>query len=252
MLAALIFFFARTRRCAIVGSGTRNARAISGVWRPPRSRSVSATWALCPSAGWQHMKIRPSLSSLHGSLIPPLLVGVDCGEIERLHLPSWREASRRNRSIARFLAVVTIQPAGFGGTPVSGQRSDATRNASWTASSATSMSPKRRTRVAIAWPDSSRKTCSTVSAAADTGLLLRLVLERPHLDGRAAGDGRLAGPGQSGVEVGGLDDPEPAELLLRLGKGPSVRMISPLSCARRRSRSTPGGGRLRTPTRPRA
>ncbi len=36
---------ARTIRWAIVASGTRNARAISAVCRPPSSRSVSATWA---------------------------------------------------------------------------------------------------------------------------------------------------------------------------------------------------------------
>src|SRR5436190_18618754 len=34
---------ARTRRCAIVGSATRNARAISTVLSPPTSRSVRAT-----------------------------------------------------------------------------------------------------------------------------------------------------------------------------------------------------------------
>src|SRR3954468_18461011 len=108
--------------------------------------------------------------------------------------------------MARFFAVVTIQPPGFGGAPSAGQRSDAIANASWTASSATSMSPKRRTRVATAWPDSSRKTCSIVTAAAGTaGLLLGLVLERAHLDRCGAGDGRLAGPRERGVEVRGLD-----------------------------------------------
>src|SRR6185503_15832914 len=41
--ASRIFRFARTSRCARVGSGTRKARAISGVVSPPRVRSVSAT-----------------------------------------------------------------------------------------------------------------------------------------------------------------------------------------------------------------
>ena len=59
--------------------------------------------------------------------------------------------------MARLRAVVVIQPPGFGGSPVSGHRSLATRNASWTISSAMSMSPKRRTRVATTLPDSSRK-----------------------------------------------------------------------------------------------
>jgi hypothetical protein len=39
----LIFFFARLMRWLIVASGTRNARAISAVVRPPTARSVSAS-----------------------------------------------------------------------------------------------------------------------------------------------------------------------------------------------------------------
>ena len=45
-------------------------------------------------------------------------------------------------------AVVMIQPAGLGGGPASGQRATAATKASWTASSATSMSPKVRTSTA--------------------------------------------------------------------------------------------------------
>ena len=57
------------------------------------------------------------------------------------------------------------------------------------------------------------------AAAAGRGhLRLGLVLERPNLDGASAGDGRLARPLQRGVEIGGLDDPEAAELLLGLGE----------------------------------
>ena len=41
--AALIRCLARLMRCAIVASGTRNARAISAVVRPPTARSVSAS-----------------------------------------------------------------------------------------------------------------------------------------------------------------------------------------------------------------
>ena len=40
MLASRILRFARTSRCAIVASGTRNERAISSVSSPPRRRSV--------------------------------------------------------------------------------------------------------------------------------------------------------------------------------------------------------------------
>ena len=49
-----------------------------------------------------------------------------------------RPASRRSRSVARFLAVVMIQPAGLGGRPVEGQCRMARVKASWTASSAAS------------------------------------------------------------------------------------------------------------------
>ncbi len=121
--------------------------------------------------------------------------------------------------MARLRAVVTIHPPGFGGTPAAGQRSAATRNASWTASSAMSMSPKRRIRVATARPDSSRKTCSTWLAAAPvTDSYAGSSWNGRTSTGAAAGDGGLGGPRQRGVEVGGLDDPEAAELLLGLGE----------------------------------
>src|SRR2546422_1060515 len=47
----------------MVGSGTRNARAISGVVRPPTRRSVSATRPSAESTGWQHVKIKRRRSS---------------------------------------------------------------------------------------------------------------------------------------------------------------------------------------------
>jgi hypothetical protein len=51
MRALRIFAFARTRRCASVGSGTKKARAISSVVSPPNVRNVSATRASGASAG---------------------------------------------------------------------------------------------------------------------------------------------------------------------------------------------------------
>ena len=107
--AALIFFLARTIRWAIVGSGTRNARAICGVSRPPRSRSVSATWAVRASAGWQQVKISRSRSSFTGptgsggSSRPCRSAACACR--------SCRDASLRSWSMARFLAVVVIHAA---------------------------------------------------------------------------------------------------------------------------------------------
>src|SRR5207244_10830718 len=61
--AALILCFARTSRFAIVSDGTRDARAISSVERPPSVRSVSATCASSASAGWQQVKRSSSRSS---------------------------------------------------------------------------------------------------------------------------------------------------------------------------------------------
>ena len=58
--------------------------------------------------------------------------------------------------MARLRAVVVIQAPGFGGRPAAGHRSTATANASWTASSARSMSPRTRTRVATHRPYSCR------------------------------------------------------------------------------------------------
>ena len=64
MPATAIFCFVRTRRLAIVASGTRNARAISAVrqpaQRPQRQRDPRLDSA---SAGWQHVKISRSRSS---------------------------------------------------------------------------------------------------------------------------------------------------------------------------------------------
>ena len=51
MRASRILPLARTSRWAMVGSGTRKARAISAVVSPPSSRRVSATWAPVASAG---------------------------------------------------------------------------------------------------------------------------------------------------------------------------------------------------------
>jgi hypothetical protein len=53
-------------------------------------------------------------------------------------------------SMARLRAVAMIHPAGFAGMPSLGHLSTAATKASWTASSASEMSPKTRTKVATA------------------------------------------------------------------------------------------------------
>src|SRR4051812_16690496 len=55
--------FARLMRCAMVASGTRKARAISAVDRPPTARRVSATCDGGVSAGWQHRNSSVRVSS---------------------------------------------------------------------------------------------------------------------------------------------------------------------------------------------
>ena len=111
-----------------------------------------------------------------------------------------------------------IQPAGLGGTPSAGQRCTAATKASCTASSAASMSPRRRTRTATARPYCSRKTPLDLPRRA------RPVVEPVRRTaGRAAPRSGAWSPGgppaplERGVQVRHVDDREAAEVLLALG-----------------------------------
>src|SRR4051794_19450116 len=110
--------------------------------------------------------------------------------------------------MARFRAVVMIHPAGLGGSPPAGHRSSAVVNASCTASSALSRSPRTRGRTATARPYSARNTrwiCALLS------------MQWPHLDRQQADPpGHLPGPAQPLAQVRPLDYGEPAEVLLAL------------------------------------
>src|SRR5258706_14231809 len=132
--------------------------------------------------------------------------------------------------MARGRAVVVIQPPGLGGRPSPGHLRRATANASCTASSARSMSPKTRIRAATDRPDSARKirpiadssrfgAVSPSCTLSGLGVILRLgkavesgsvrrtgVRERTDLYRRLNGSAHLRGPGERGVEVLGLDD----------------------------------------------
>ena len=209
MCAALIFCFDRVSRLLIAASSTRKARAISAIVSPPSSRRVSATWASRASAGWQHVKISRSRSS--GTV---LTVSGSTGSSSKG--PSMAAAcacrasrvdSRRSRSMARFFAVVVSHAPGFGGGPDCGHRDSASRNASWATSSASSMSPNRRTNAATTRPYSSRNTCSTVvsvegdprsaGSAREAGVDTRRVRRRPGRAGPRPCPGRRpsrAGP----------------------------------------------------------
>ena len=94
--------------------------------------------------------------------------------------------------MARFRAVVVIQPPGFGGRPSTGHFLRARANASWTASSAMSMSPNMRISVATDRPDSSRKirpirASSTIGKGSAAGR----IREGPDLDRRPDRPGDL-------------------------------------------------------------
>ena len=169
---------------------------------------------------------------------------------------------RRSRSIARLRAVVVIQAPGLSGTPRTGHVSSAVTNASWTASSARSKSPRTRISVATARPDSSRNRRSTTSWAAAVGRRGpgRSVGGRPLRPGRRRAAGEVEDRPDLDravlrardhrrvvdrlVEVGRLDEVEAAERLLglgeravggdasgRRGRGPSSRSRSAASAS---------------------
>src|SRR5580704_11719612 len=165
---------ARTMRWAMVGSGVRKARAISGVVRPPRSRRVRAARDSVERMGWQEMKVRRRRSSPMGSSRLELRSGTVCSSVARSRARSWclrwATALRRKRSMTRRLAVAVSQAPGFSGTPDCGHCSRAARRASWARSSARAMSRTRRVRPAIRRGDSILQTASMVRcrSVADT------------------------------------------------------------------------------------
>src|ERR1700722_11328109 len=134
--------------------------------------------------------------------------------------------------MARLRAVVTIHPPGLGGSPSDGHLAAATVNASWTASSAASISPRKRIRAATQRPYSRRNTASTVTARESMATArirsLRVgrvsqyrvvevpIEERADLDRPPFRDRGELGPLQGRVQVGDVDDPEPGEVFLGL------------------------------------
>jgi hypothetical protein len=125
-----------------------------------------------------------------------------------------------------------IQAPGLGGSPSPGHLRRARANASCTASSATSMSPKMRIRVATDRPDSSWKIRPTAAsstlgpASASASRTLSgpwFVPERANLDRSPDDGGGLGRPCERGVEVLSGHDVKAAEVFLRLHKGPVGR-----------------------------
>jgi len=115
---------ARVIRAAIVGSGTRKACAMSAVATPHTSRSVSAIWASCASAGWQQVKTSRSRSSGIG----PAGSGgsAAAGSTSRGSLRRSTSRCRTPLSAVRRATVVSHAP-GRSGTPSLAQRFSAWR-----------------------------------------------------------------------------------------------------------------------------
>ena len=162
MWALAILALARLIRWPIVASGTRNTRAMSTVVKPQIVRNASATCDSGDSAGWQQVnssRNRSSRLSLSSSSI------ADPSVRSRNASSSFgaRRASRRSRSSALLRATVVSQAPGLSGTPSRRHESAATTTASCSASSARSMSPVRRMRVASTWPPSIRMISSSGS-----------------------------------------------------------------------------------------
>lgn len=104
---------------AMVASGTRYARAISAVVRPPTARSVSAICADGVRSGWQHRKSRVRVSSSRGARSAPGgAVNVSRGvSAAALSSRARRASSARSVSVSRREATRISQPRGFPGTP---------------------------------------------------------------------------------------------------------------------------------------
>ena len=191
-----------------------------GVSSPPSRRSVSAICALGASAGWQQVKMRRSRSSFTspsgsvalGALVEERGLGVaviaGCLAAQAVDgavaggrgdpAARVRRQSGRRPPLARdderlldhlFGDVDVAEETDQGGDDPSGLLTE----------------------------DPFEVGCVST---AGTGRLRRrrLVLERADLDRAHARGGALRRPRERGVEVGRLDDPEAAELFLRLGE----------------------------------
>ena len=223
----MIFCLDLVNRLAMAASSTRNALAISPTVRPPSSRRVSATWALVASAGWQQVNIKRSRSSTTeetGSAESPAsLIMAACA--------CWlsRFDSRRIRSIARLAAVVVSQAAGIrrqaGVRPaLQGDEVgllgrllgdiDIAEAAGQGGDDPTVLLPENPVEVAMV-----RRIAADRVPWHGRRSGARLGLERPDLDGTAAGSGTLPGELERGVQIWDVDDPESAEVLLGLEVG---------------------------------
>lgn len=130
-------------RAWIVGTGTRNAFAISPLPMPPTTRSVNAIRASLDNIGWQAMNIKASTSSsIASGLNRASAPGISCARsrASKAYFSS-RAASLLKVSIARRRPVVSSHPTGSAGTPLTDQDTSASASASCARSSASGKSP---------------------------------------------------------------------------------------------------------------
>ena len=209
----------------MVGSGTRKARAISWVWRPPRSRRASATWAPVDRAGWQQVNIRRRRSSVtapsSGRTRP-----ARGGERLRLAVVAGCLASK---AVDGAVAGRGDDPAGGAGGPPLGQRSTAQRTPPGP--------PLRRCRCfrtgGPGQPERARTARGTHarSPGGDRPASRRQSSSSPWNGRTSIGERRrvreLASPLERLVEVGRFDDRQAADVLLAFDKRARRSSASP-------------------------
>src|SRR5215211_5187601 len=221
MPALVILRLARTRRCAMVGSGTKNALAICGVVIPTTARSVKARRASTFNAGWQQPNNIGSRSSL-------VRAGASSAGVASGSHSSAKRASRerfRSKSMARRRAASDSQPPGLAGTPSRRQVRSAMMIASCTASSAISKLPRRRCSWATIRPASRRTMRASAASSAARGSAVigshfAVIDYRPdlHRNARQLQRRPFLHDGDRRIEIGDIDYAEAADILLRLGE----------------------------------
>src|SRR5580658_468401 len=244
MWAVAILDLARTRRLAMVGSGTNKARAMASTSRRASVRKAKATWASRLRAGWQQVKIRRSMSSRSSLSVSIALTTSSISSFAR-SLPHRNAAvslsgladSRLRRSSALRRATTVSQARGFSGIPEVGQAPRAAIVASERASSATDRSPNWRTRVPSTLGPSSLSTLTRASAASTAGRLGVVWRDRAKLDLAPPSGRDLDRPGDRLVKIGRLQHEVAGQDLFCLG----VRTVGQHHVAAPTARNGDGG-----------
>src|ERR1700691_2400180 len=211
MWAVAILDLARTRRLAMVGSGTKKARAMASTSRRASVRKAKATWASRLRAGWQQVKIKRSMSSRSSLSVSIASITSSIWSFAP-SVPHRNAAvslsvlvdSRRRKSSALRRATTVSHARGLSGIPDPGHAPKAAIVASERASSATGKSPSWRTRAASTLGPSSLSTLTRTALASTAGRLSVVWRDRAELDLAPPSGGDLDGPGDRLVKIGRL------------------------------------------------